>query len=92
MKVFEAICLRNWSVEGAEGDKLELKRGTTYIVSEPHRRRSVPDEHVVMVFSRFWERAPLSIFESPATWQELGKPGPVAELQRFVANMVKRKR
>ena len=85
MKVFEAICLRDWEIE-KNGDKQELKRGTTYIVSEPQKTSTV------MVFSRFWIRAPMSIFESPVTWHELGKPGPIAELKRVVQDIVKRKK
>ena len=85
MKVFEAICLRDWAVEAKNGDKQELKRGTTYIVSEPQKNNTV------MVFSRFWVRAPMSVFETPVTWHELGKPGPIAELKRFVEGMVKGK-
>lgn len=57
MKVYERICLRDWFIEAANGDRLDLKRGKSYTTSA-----SQPDG-TVAVFSRFWVIAPLDIFE-----------------------------
>ena len=78
--VYEAICLRDWTIEAANGDKLELKRGTAYKIGAVQK-------DTVMVFSSFWVRAPVGVFEPPATWHQLGKKGPMAELGRLADDM-----
>lgn len=57
MNVYERICLHDWHVEAANGDRQDCTRGKTYTTSEPH------DDGTVTVLSRFWVRAPESIFE-----------------------------
>lgn len=57
MKVYERICLQDWHVEAQNGDRQELKRGKFYTTSASH------DDGTVTVFSSFWVRAPLSVFE-----------------------------
>ena len=57
MKVYDRICLKDWHVEAQNGDRQDLKRGETYTTSA-----SLPDG-TVTVFSTFWVRAPLDVFE-----------------------------
>ena len=57
MKVYERICLKDWHIEARNGDRQDLKRGKTYTTSAPQEDGSV------VVFSRFWVRAPGDVFE-----------------------------
>jgi len=61
MKVYERICLRDWFVEAENGDRQDLKRGKTYTTS-------ASKDGEVTVFSSFWVKAPIDIFE-PVTEQ-----------------------
>jgi len=55
MKVFSRICLKDYTVEAQNGDKLELKRGREYTTSEENNDK-------VVVFSNFWVPVPVNIF------------------------------
>lgn len=55
-QTFNRICLRDWSIEAQNGDRLDLKRGKEYLTSAPR-----PDGNVV-VFSTFWVPVPLDVF------------------------------
>jgi hypothetical protein len=57
MEVYERICLKDWHIEAENGDRQELKRGKSYTTTASH------DDGTVIVFSRFWVRAPLDVFE-----------------------------
>jgi len=56
MKITQRLCGRNWFIEAQNGDRLDLYRGQEYTTSA-----TVTDGEVV-VFSRFWVRAPIEIF------------------------------
>lgn len=81
IRIYEAICLRDWSVEAANGDRQELKHGTTYTIG------NVRHEETVMVYSRFWVRAPAGVFEPSATWRELRKPFSTREASQLADDM-----
>jgi hypothetical protein len=57
MKIYERICLKDWSVEAENGDKQECFRGKTYTTT------ASDSNGMVTVFSGFWVNAPVSIFE-----------------------------
>lgn len=60
MKVFQAICLKDYSIEGITDEKqletVTLKRGKEYTVSHKH------DDGTRTVFTNYWFRAPDDIF------------------------------
>ena len=55
MKTYSRICLKDYTVEAQNGDKLELKRGKEYTTSEENNDK-------VVVFSNFWVPVPVNIF------------------------------
>jgi hypothetical protein len=57
MKVYKRICLSNWYIEAANGDRQNITRGKTYTTSKQH------DDGTVTLMSSFWVRAPIDIFE-----------------------------
>ena len=57
MKVYDRICLKDWRIEAQNGDKQELKRGKQYTTGASR------EDGTVTVFSSFWVRAPVDIFE-----------------------------
>ena len=63
-KVYEALCIKNWSVEGLNGERLCLERGKEYTIGYA---RGI--DHSVLVFSRYWTRVPMHIF-APVAFQE----------------------
>lgn len=56
MKVVQRLCVQNWFIEAENGDRLDLERGKEYVTGA-----GVIGGHVT-VFSRFWVKAPVSIF------------------------------
>ena len=50
-----SICVKDWSIEALNGDRLDLKRGKEYTTSPEKNGR-------VVVFGRFWVLAPASVF------------------------------
>ena len=57
MEVYERICLKDWHIEAENGDRQALQRGKHYTTSASR------DDGTVIVFSSFWVRAPIDIFE-----------------------------
>ena len=57
-KVFERRCVQDWHIEAENGDRQDCVAGKTYTTSRVH-----DEDGTVTVFSRFWVRAPFSIFD-----------------------------
>lgn len=57
MEIKKRLCGRNWFVEAENGDRLDLIRGKEYTTS-----LKVALDGTVMIFSKFWVRAPIEIF------------------------------
>lgn len=55
MKVFRRICIKDYTLEAQNGDKLELFRGKEYTTSDEK------DDKVV-VFTNFWVGVPAGLF------------------------------
>jgi hypothetical protein len=68
MKVLERLCVQNWFIDAANGDRLDLVRGKEYTTT-PY----VIDGEVT-VFSRFWVKAPVSIFHEQQDVSETRPP------------------
>lgn len=60
MKVYEAKCVKSWSITAQNGDHFELEQGKNYTIGAP------AVDQTVMVFSRFWLRVPMNCFEPVA--------------------------
>lgn len=56
MRTFRRVCITDYVLEAANGDRLELKRGTEYLTSAEH------DDGMVTVFTRFWARVDPALF------------------------------
>ena len=57
MKIFERLCIADWSITDRDGNKLELERGAFYDTSETQENGNV------IVFSRYWVYTPSEIWE-----------------------------
>jgi len=56
VKTYHSICIKDYTIEDSEGNKLELKRGKEYAISPKENGKCV-------VFSNFWVRVPANLFE-----------------------------
>lgn len=56
MKVYRALCIKDWYIEAENGDRQECKRGKEYTVSGDR------GDGTLTVFSGFWVIAPTNIF------------------------------
>lgn len=56
MKIYSRICIEDWHVEALNGDRQDCVRGKEYTTSRTW------NDGTVTVLSRFWVRAPASIF------------------------------
>lgn len=54
----ERMALRDWHIEAANGDRQDVVKGKTYTTTE-----NVWEDGTVTLFSRFWVRVPLDVFE-----------------------------
>jgi hypothetical protein len=65
MRTYQRICIQDYDVLAENGDHFEVKRGKEYLTSD------VRDDGSVIVFTRYWHPAPVSIFagELPFTRQ-----------------------
>ena len=64
MNVTNRLCGRNWFIEAQNGDRLDLVRGREYATS------ATVTDGKVMVFSRFWVKAPIEIFYDQGSVEE----------------------
>jgi len=59
MDVFKGLCLRDYTLEAKNGDKLELQRGKDYTISKPEIKDG---KWMVVVFANFWVPVPADLF------------------------------
>lgn len=56
MKIVNRLCIKDWSLEALNGDRVDLKRGMEYTTSPGVINKEVT------VFTNFWIKAPIEIF------------------------------
>jgi len=58
--IVERMAIRDWSIEAQNGDHQDIRKGQTYTTIE-----DIHDDNTITVFSRFWVRVPLNVFQLP---------------------------
>jgi len=56
MRTFSRICIKDYMLEAANGDRLELRRGREYLTSD------IDADREVTVFTSFWVPVPVELF------------------------------
>jgi hypothetical protein len=62
---YQGICLRDFTLEAKNGDRLELKRGKEYTISD------IWDDGTVTVFTNYWARVPSDLFGGVLSLDEI---------------------
>jgi hypothetical protein len=71
METYNRICIKDFTVTGEDGKTFTLKKGNEYLTSGVGRAPTImqfePLAGHVVVFERYWVRAPVEIFEGGKT-------------------------
>lgn len=60
MQVVERTARRDWFIEAENGDRQDVHAGKSYTTT-----RSIWPDGTVTLFSGFWVRVPIDVFEEP---------------------------